>query len=285
MGCPGRGRPRGRARGVGKPPPPRGRLRTLGRGTAVGVVRRGRRLRPVDRTGSALGRTAESPGHRARGRSVSRLLEPPLALCGNFGRAGPAVGCRRRGGAGRGRRGSVPLRPRGPDGTGRERHRRVRAKRPGSEGTSPGVTSLLLAPGVWAWGRGGAELRGAAEDSLKPRLGGPEPGGGAHLHPFSGWVRELLLAGAALAGRAARRGMRPWVPGAAARFLRADPPPRGRARGARPSPAPALLPRAAVPACGRELRAGRALGMCLRCWMGLGTGGWTPPLELASRAG
>lgn len=201
MGCPGRGRPRGRARGVGKPPPPRGRLRTLGRGTAVGVVRRGRRLRPVDRTGSALGRTAESPGHRARGRSVSRLLEPPLALCGNFGRAGPAVGCRRRGGAGRGRRGSVPLRPRGPDGTGRERHRRVRAKRPGSEGTSPGVTSLLLAPGVWAWGRGGAELRGAAEDSLKPRLGGPEPGGGAHLHPFSGWVRELLLAGAALAGR------------------------------------------------------------------------------------
>lgn len=226
MGCPGRGRPRGRARGAGKPPPPRGRLRTLGRGTAVGVVRRGRRLRPVDRSGSALVRTAESPGDRARGRSVSRLLEPPLALCGNFGRAGPAVGSRRRGGAGRGRRGSVPLRPRGPDGTGRERHRRVRAKRPGSEETSPGVTSLLLAPGVWAWGRGGAELRGAAEDSLKPRLGGPEPGGGAHSHPFSGWVRELL-AGAALAGRAARRGMRPWVPGAAARCLRADPPPRG----------------------------------------------------------
>lgn len=278
MGCPGRGRPRGRARGVGKPPPPRGRLRTLGRGTAVGVVRRGRRLRPVDRTGSALGRTAESPGHRARGRSVSRLLEPPLALCGNFGRAGPAVGCRRRGGAGAPRVSAAEAAWTRRDGAGEASPGQGEATRERgnfSRRHLPFVGSGRVGLGA---GRRGAPRRGRG--FFEAQAGRARARGRRPLAPFL-WVGQRAPSG----GRCVSGAMRPWVPGAAARFLRADPPPRGRARGARPSPAPALLPRAAVPACGRELRAGRALGMCLRCWMGLGTGGWTPQLELASRAG
>lgn len=66
-----------------------------------------------------------------------------------------------------GARGSVSLRVRGPDGTEQANHRPVTTKRPRSE-TYSSVSSLLLAPGAWAWGLGGAELQGAPEDSLKP---------------------------------------------------------------------------------------------------------------------
>lgn len=66
-----------------------------------------------------------------------------------------------------GARGSISLRVRGPDGTEQASHRPVTAKRPRSE-TSSSVSYLLLPPRAWSWGLGGAELGGAAEDSLKP---------------------------------------------------------------------------------------------------------------------
>lgn len=51
------------------------------------VVRHERRLKPVDDCyGSASGTTAEP--HEVGDAAVSRLLEPSLALCGNFGPAG-----------------------------------------------------------------------------------------------------------------------------------------------------------------------------------------------------
>lgn len=53
----------------------------------MSVVQHERRLRPVDKCyGSASGTTAESP--EVGDAAVSRLLELPLVLCGNFGAAG-----------------------------------------------------------------------------------------------------------------------------------------------------------------------------------------------------
>lgn len=59
---------------------------------------------------------------------------------------------------------------------------------------------------VWAWGWGGAKLRGRAADSLKPRAGRAQTQGRRpHGYPLTGWVMQFLQAGSTLERRAALR--------------------------------------------------------------------------------
>lgn len=197
-------------------------------------------------------------------------LEPPGTLCGNFGPAGPGAGG---GGGGGAPVGSVPRKVRGSDGPSRQ----VLA---GSQRGDPGAKLLPAYPPfcwlrerVWAWGRGSAELRGAAEDSLKPRAGrahaqGRRPQGTPWLGGFSSSFWRARCWRGAPRGRV----MSPWVrfrrrPGSLAQTLLPARSLATRIGIQRDRFVPAASGAAAWTSLGAGANSTLAgfLGMCLRC--------------------
>lgn len=149
----------------------------------MSVVRHERRLRPVDDCyGSASG-TAEP--QEVGDAVVPGLLEPPLALCGDFGPAGAGAGGSGEGGARRISTAEGAWVGR----TEQASHRRVTARRPRSE-TSSSVTSLLLAPGESAgMGAGKREAPRRGGGFFKAQgWEGPGSGAAPAWCPLAGWL-------------------------------------------------------------------------------------------------